>query len=216
MMQHFGIDRLIDYQVEKMDETTKVINPIYREIDNQVRIRNSKLFRKRAEYGALLIEGEIEENTIQEYVHKKAELKEVIDTMDKEIETLKAKRKETNKHISFSDLPSAEQFMDFKKSGKQFIDTIKMIAYRAETALVNILRSNILKKDEARTLVRQIFMTDGDIIPNEKQGILEIKIHNITNPRNNRYVQKLCDILNESEIIYSGTNLCLVYNLVSN
>lgn len=216
MMQHFGIDRLIDYQVEKMDETTKVVNPEYREMDSQVRSKNSKLFRKQAEYGALLIEGEIEKKIIQEYVHKKAALKEVIDTMEKEIETLKAQRKKTKKHISFRELPPAEQFMNLKKKGKQFADTIKMIAYRAETAIVNILRSDILKKDEARTLVRQILMTDGDIIPNEKQGILEIRIHNMTNPRNNRYVQKLCEVLNESEIIYPGTNLRLIYNLVSN
>lgn len=65
----------------------------------------------------------------------------------------------------------AEQFKTLKKSGKQFIDVIKMIAYRAETAMANILRDGMLKKDEARTLVRQIFMTDADIEPDEKNGV---------------------------------------------
>ena len=32
-----------------------------------------------------------------------------------------------------------------------------MIAYRAETAMVNILRDFVSNKDEARSLVRQIF-----------------------------------------------------------
>ncbi|MGA1839377.1 MAG: putative transposase [bacterium] len=91
-----------------------------------------------------------------------------------------------------------------------------MIAYRAETAIVNILRDYILKKDEARALVRQIFLTDADIEPDEEKGILKVKIHNMANFRNNRYVQKLCEVLNESETIFPGTCLRLVYDLVSN
>ena len=136
--------------------------------------------------------------------------------MEKEVEALKIQRKVTDKHISFSELPEAEQFKTLKKSGKQFIDVIKMIAYRAETAMANILRDSMLKKDEARTLVRQIFMTDADIEPDEENGILRVKIHNMTNPRNNRYVQKLCEVLNASETVFPGTNLRLIYNLVSN
>ena len=91
-----------------------------------------------------------------------------------------------------------------------------MIAYRAETAMANILREYIGKKDEARTLIRQIFMTDADIEPDENQQTLKVKLHNMTNPRNNQYVQKLCAILNESEAIFPGTNLRLVYSMVSN
>jgi len=93
---------------------------------------------------------------------------------------------------------------------------IKMIAYRAETAIVNILREYIGKKDEARSLVRQIFQTDADIEPDEQRGILRIKLHNMTNPRNNGYVKKLCNILNQSETTFPGTNLTIVYDMVSN
>lgn len=153
---------------------------------------------------------------LKEYAQKKSHLKEVIETLEKEIEALKAQRKGIKKHIIFSELPEAEQFKNLKKSGKQFIDTIKMIAYRAETAMVNILRDYMSKKDEARALVRQIFMTDADIEPDEEQHLLKVKIHNMTNPRNNQYVKKLCEILNESETVFPGTQLLLVYDLVSN
>ncbi|MGA1839378.1 MAG: putative transposase [bacterium] len=50
MMEHYGIDRLIDYQIETMDETIKVVNPRYREFERQIRSKNAKLSRKRAEY----------------------------------------------------------------------------------------------------------------------------------------------------------------------
>jgi len=36
---------------------------------------------------------------------------------------------------------------------KHFIDTIKMIAYRAETALANLLRETISRSDEVRSLL---------------------------------------------------------------
>jgi hypothetical protein len=215
-MQHYGIDRLIEYGVEKMDETVKVVNPRYKEVESQIRSKNAKLSRRQAEYGALILESEIEQAMVQEYVQKKSELAELIEALQKEIELLKTQRKGIDKHIQFSQLPESEQFKVLKKSGKQFVDTVKMIAYRAETAMVNILREYIGKKDEARTLVRQIFMTDADIEPDEKEGTLKIKLHNMTNPRNNQYVQQLCKILTESETIFPGTNLRLIYDMVSN
>ncbi len=146
-----------------MHETARVVNPRYRELDGQNRSRRAKLSRKKAEYGALIYKGEIEEKRIKQYVQKKSELQEGIETLERKIETLKHKRKETTRHISFAELPETEQFKSLKKSGKQFSDVIKMIAYRAETAMANILRDDMLKKDEARALVRQIFMTDADI-----------------------------------------------------
>lgn len=216
MMKHFGIDRLIDYQVENIDETILLVNPRYRELDSQIRSLNGKLSRKKSEYGDLILKQEIEENEIKDYVQKKSELKEDINSMDYEIEELKSKRKEVGKHIPFSELPAGKKFKELKKSSKQFIDTVKMIAYRAETTLANILRDNIPKKDEARSIVRQIFMTDADIEPDEEKAVLKVSMHNMTNPRNNAYVEKVCEVLNESETTFPGTNLRLIYNLVSN
>jgi len=216
MMEHYGIDRLIDYKVEKMDETVKVVNPRYRELESQIRSKSGRLYRKRAEYGGLILEGEIEDQKVKNYLQKKSELKEQIEGLEKELEVLKTKKRETKKHILFSELAEDDQFQQLKKSGKQFIDTVKMIAYRAETAMVNILRDFVSNKDEARSLVRQIFMTDADIEPDKESGILKIKIHNMTTPRNNRYVKKLCEVLNESETIFPGTNFRLIYDLVSN
>lgn len=216
MMEHYGIDRLIEYNIENMDETIKVINPQYRELESHIRTKNAKLARRCADYGALIIEGEMDEDKIKQYVQKKSELKETIETLKEEIETLKEKRKETDKHILFSELPEDKQFKNLKKSGKQFVDTIKMIAYRSETAMANIMRENGVRSDEARALVRQIYTTDADIEPDKEKGILKVTIHNMTNPQNNKYVQKLCEILNESETLYPGTNLRLMYDLVSN
>ena len=41
MMEHFGIDRLIEYKQEEIDETTKVVNPRYRELESTIRSKNN-------------------------------------------------------------------------------------------------------------------------------------------------------------------------------
>lgn len=216
MMEHYGIDRLIQHGVEKMDETVKLVNPVYRQLDSRVRSSRATLARKTRTYGELIFEAEIDEHTVARYTEKKSVLREEIEALTKDLETLKGERKQTDKHVLYSDLPKSEQFKKLKSRGKQFVDTIKMIAYRAETAMAQIAKEFMLKKDESRAFIRQIFMTDADMQPDHQAGILHIRLHTMTNPRNNVYAEKLCLVLNDSETVFPGTNLRMVYSLVSN
>jgi prepilin-type processing-associated H-X9-DG protein len=215
MREHYGIDRLVDYQIEKMDETVSVVNPLYKEIESDLRTKRSSMARKQAEYAALILHDDIEEKKVKDYAQKKAALKDMIESLERDISALKEKRKKTARHISFAELPEPFQFQTLKKRGKQFMDSIKMIAYRAETSMSSLLRACMLKKDETRTLIRQVFMTDADLEPDQDLKLLKIHIHTLTNPRNNRYVQNLCDVLNDSETVFPGTDLRLFYDLVS-
>jgi len=216
MMKHYGIDQIIDYNIDKMYDTAQVVNPVYRELDAQIRSLNSKLSRKKAQYCDLLLTDEIEEKKVQNFVHKKSKCKEDIDKLEQEISVKKKERKETNKHITFSDLPENHKFDQLKKSSKQFLNTIKMIVYRAETSIVTIIREFSGRKDDVRSIVRQILETDADIEPDYEKGVLKVVLHNMTNPLHNRYVAKLCDILNDSETIFPETNLRLYFDSVSN
>ncbi len=47
----------------------------------------------------------------------------------------------------------------------QFVGTIKMIVYRTETAMTQIVQEIMLKNDKARTFIRQICTTDADMQP---------------------------------------------------
>jgi len=160
MMKHYGIDRLIDYRFEKISDPIKVVNPKYRDLDSQIRSLKSKLSRKKVKYADLIFNEKIEEKKIKAFVHKKSAIKEDIERMQEEISEIEERRKKTGKHISFEELPDDEKFKQKKNSSKQFLDTVKMIAYRAETSIVGILREFMLKRDEARSLACQIFNTD--------------------------------------------------------
>ena len=73
---------------------------------------------------------------------------------------LKAKRKETPCHIKVQELPESERFNKLGSRSKHFIDTIKIVAYRAETALANIVREFLPKPDQARAALCALYAND--------------------------------------------------------
>jgi TolA-binding protein len=106
----------------------------------------------------------LSEDEVQTYERRKGELQEQIQHLDVEIDQLKQQRKQTQHHIPVQSLPEEERVTRLRTERKHFLDTIKMIAYRAETSLVSMLREHLARSDDARTLVRQIFETEADLI----------------------------------------------------
>ncbi len=216
MNQHFGLDRLIEYETEDIDATTTVVNPDYRTVDNKIRSLNGKLSRKKAEFGELILTGEIEPPKVEGYEQNKAQLQQEISFYHSQLDQLKQQRKNIDKHITFSELPKQQQFSKLAEEKKHIMDTIKMIAYRAETAMANILKRKLNRTDDARALLRQIYKTEADIVPDEKNKLLTIRLHGLTNKLSNDIATFLCDKLNETETLYPGTTLRMVFKLVSN
>ena len=68
---------------------------------------------------------------------------------------------------------------------------------------------------EARSLLREIFTTEADLLPDEKEGTLTVSLHHLANASSDRLVQELSQQLNASETIFPGTSLRLIYKLVS-
>jgi len=135
--------------------------------------------------------------------------------LEVELNDLKECRKETPKHVLFSDLPEEDNHKKLGTSGKYFIDTIKMIAYRAETIMVGIVRDVIRRADEARALVSAIYETEADILPDYENKILKVRLHQLANRSTARTVSHLCNELNSTRTVYPGTDLRLVYEIIS-
>lgn len=159
--------------------------------------------------------GEIEPKDMERYQQEKGELQEEIRHFKKEIEKLKEKRKSIKKHIPIAELPEEERFDRLSKQSKYLIDTIKMIAYRAETAMANMLCEKMSHPDEARSLLRAIYNTEADILPDQKTGTLTIRLHQLANQMSSESIRYLCNELNSTETVFPGTNLRLIYKLVS-
>jgi len=217
MMEHFDIDRLIGYQLESFHETAEVVNPAYRKLEGEIKSKAAKRGRRLAEFGKMSIHEGLDSKEIARYETKKADLKEEIDAFDREVTALKEQRKQTSKHVTLADLPESERFGQLAPARKQLMDTVKMIAYRAETAMAIALREeeNLARDDDARPLLREIFTTEADLIPNEEMETLTVQLHHLTNHMSDRATRSLAATLNAYGTLYPGTNLRLVYKLVS-
>lgn len=215
MRQSYNLDGLVDYGTDIVPDATMVVNPAYRTLDGQARKKIGVLNRKIAEFGAVNLEGEIEPCEVEAFTQRKSDLQESIASLQKQIDELKALRKATKRHIPYKELPPEARFDRLSTQSKHFIDIIKMIAYRAETAMAQILRQNMTRHDDARSLLRAIYSTEVDIVPDEQTNTLTIRLHPLANTSSDLAVRHLCAELNTTETLFPGTELRLIYDLVS-
>lgn len=139
---------------------------------------------------------------------------EEIEQLEHELEKVKKQRQETPHHVEWDELAAEDQFQRLAPSRKRLMDTVKLIAYRAETALTRIVREVLARDDDTRSLVRDLFRSEADLSPDTKAGVLTISVHSMANSRSNRAIDHLLGELNAAELTYPCTNLKLVYTLV--
>lgn len=96
-------------------------------------------------FGALNIEDAIEPQAMEVFAQKKAALKDDVETLQAKVTQLKASRKALDRHIAIKDLPEEQRFKQLSTHSKHFVDAIKMVAYRAETAMANFLRETLTR-----------------------------------------------------------------------
>jgi hypothetical protein len=211
--EHYSLDRLADYCTAQITDPIEVVNPAYRTLDGQVRSANGKLSRTMALFGALSIEQTIEPPHVEAFTAKKAALKDQIDTLQSDIARLKDTRKATARHIEVKDLPQDQRFAQLSTHSKHFVDTIKMVSYRAETAMANFLRESLTRADEARTLVRALYTTEADLLPDLQRKTLTVRVHHLAQHRSDQAIAKLCDELNQTQTVFPRTDLRMIFQL---
>jgi hypothetical protein len=214
MMQHFAIDLLNEYGTEEIPETKRpVVNPRWRELDRRKRSVKSRLTHRQARFGALTLHPESDEPALAKWAKHKAELVEEIEQLEHELTGIQDQFKTTPNHLDWKNLPESEKFRRLAPSRKQLVDTVKMIAYRAETALASIVREKLSRTDDARSLLRDLFCSEADLTPELERRVLSVQVHPMSNPRANRAIAHLLEHLNSAEFTYPGTNLQLVYSI---
>ena len=98
------------------------------------------------------------ESELQRFQQRKAQLREEIQARDLEIDKLKTTAQGNPASHSRKGTAEEDRFTRLRTERKHFIDTLKMIAYRAESSMASLLREHMARgKDDARALLRQIF-----------------------------------------------------------
>jgi len=214
MMEHFAIDALSEYRTEEIPETKRpVVNPAWRELDRRSRSAKGKLTQRQARFAALTLKSEADETKAAAWEQQKTDLLEQIEQLEHEVDLLKEQMSGTPKHLNWDEFPEEAKFQRLAPSRKRLTDTVKLVAYRAETAMSGLLREELRREDDSRSLLRDLFRSDADMIPDCVGQVLEVRLHTFANPRFNRAVQHLLDHLNAAESTYPGTEFRLRYSL---
>ncbi len=146
-------------------------------------------------------------------MNKIANLFEEAEQYEVELSTIKAKIKETPKHITWEELEEQDRFYHLLPGRKRLMDTVKMIAYRAETSMAGILKNPTIDMAAARRLLQDLYVTEANIMPNSKDRILTVRVHNASRPAANAALKLLFKELNSAKIYYPGTEMQMKYVL---
>ncbi len=215
MREHYGLDSLIEYGTEPVPDAIQVVNPEWRKLDGKIRSKIGQRHRQAAQFGALALSEDPTNSEVQGFQQRKAQLREDIESLDLQIDQLKQSRKDTPHHIPVKLLPEEDRFTRLRTERKHFVDTIKMIAYRAESSMASLLREHIARTDDARALLRQIFDTEADLTPDLITNTLTVRLHHLTQAAHDQAIEKLLAELNATKTIFPGTHLTLVFKLGS-
>lgn len=207
MMQHFDIDGLIEYGAQSLPGTVRVINPAWRELDAQVR---------KARQAERRLQAKVATSTGQDGIgiQKRAEVVEALQEAQEDLARLRLERKWTSRKVRLDSLPEDQRPTELLPLGKMLCDTVKMIAYRAETAMVALLRRHLKNEDEARALIRDLFVASADIEPDERAKTLTIRVHRMANPAQDKAIASLLEELTQQGFCHPETNAKMIYALV--
>lgn len=214
MKEHFGLDRLVEYGVTPLPDTTVVINPAHRRADREVKVERSKLARLRAQFGAHGMPAQPTPEEAQAFETAGGELRRKIEAQEAVLAACIARRKEVPRRLELKELSEEERFEQLCPESKHFVDTIKMIAYRAESAMAGEVREVLKRSDDARALLRRLYTTPVNLRPDTQAKTLTVEVHRMGSAVQDAAIAHLCEILTETETLFPTTDLRLIYRQV--
>lgn len=213
MRQHFALDALVTYAVEPADPNRTVPNPERKALRKQLAEARAALKALEQTYGhAARQNPEGRRPTMRGFKIAHGALGQQIRAQEDACRQLKAQIAALPERMPVKALVEEGEIVRLAPEAKHLTDTIKMVAYRAETGLVRLLAPHYARtEDEGRALIREMLAASADIIPDLATNRLRVRVHALANPRSNAALAKLCDTLTALEVRYPGTDLTLVY-----
>jgi hypothetical protein len=207
MMEHYDIDGLVQYGGEEIPGACMVVNPAWRLLDRQVKEQAARIQKLHAQLGAESLKNEGSD------IQARAEWLEEAQLLKPQNQALREQRRATARKVRLSTLAESERPKQLVPLKKTLVDTVKMIAYRAETALVAVLRPHLAKEEEARALIRELLVSSADLEPNAQAGSLTVHVHRMASPVHDRVIGAVLDELTRAEFRHPETGARMIYNL---
>ena len=209
MRHEFDLDHMCTYAVEAADPERLVTHPERAQLDKEIKTKREQLDRvvgrrMHLKPGAKL---RVEQRSLDE-----DQVDEWIKAREQEQARLQSNRDTLPKEIALDQILDAAQVVQLERDRKILTDLVKMVAYRAESAMARCL-APIFKRheDEARQLLQSIYQATADLLPDTGAATLTVRFHGLASPRATRALADLCEIANATPVRYPGTRLQLRY-----
>jgi hypothetical protein len=211
----YDFDKMISFGIETIDPDQLVVNPQYRSLTHQLKKVREK--KRRLEARFYPITQQIMDEPIDNLpilTSKQIEYIEGIEKYKQQETQLLQQRKQQPPKIKLSQMPDHKRYNRLKTESKLLMNVIKMIAYRAESAVASIITPYLSRSDdEKRMAIKQIIESNADIEPDYENQTLTITLHSLSAKRFNRAAQHLAELLNQTMTIFPNTNLRMIFKL---
>lgn len=216
MRHEFALDHLCTYAVDPDDPERLVPSPLRKRKAAQLRAVRNKIAELQTEYGQKALDNpERQRPTIRGFKIAHGAVGKQIRALRDEAEGLAQEVRDLPPKVPLRDVTSDKEIVRLEDERKRITDAIKMVAYRAESALAGLLAPLFARhSDEARAFLKAVFRLPADLVPDQDARTLTVRLHGMANPRSTRVLRQLCEINNAAGSRYPGTDLRLTFEVV--
>lgn len=214
MKEEFALDALPEYGAELADPDRMVPNPRRKEVDKELQTARAHQANLEREYGQAAYENrEDRRPTMRGFkIANGRDLGKPLRDARTKVEELEAKRKAIPERIPVRETTRGALPVQLKTESKRFTDTLKLVAYQAETALVRLVRPFYHRCDEeGRTLIAATMRSAAGLTVTDEE--LTVTLAPLSSPHRSRAIHELCRELNRLDVTYPGTTLKLRYSI---
>jgi hypothetical protein len=218
LMQDYDFDRMAAFGTEPVDAEREIVNPEYRKLTHRIKKMREKIQRLEAQFyplAALAMDQDLD--ALPTITKKQAEYRERIDCLHTEEEELRLLRSRIQRRIKVCQMPEQHRYNKLKTESKLLMNVIRMICYRAESSVAQWIAPYLARSDdEKRMVVKQIMQSSADITPDYENKTLTVTLYALSAKRFNVAANELAMLLNETETVFPGTDLTMIFKITAN
>jgi len=210
LREEYALDALVDYEVVAADPTREVPNPKRAALKIEFDQARAEFDRLTAEYGAeAFINPEKSRPTMRGFkVAQRKLAKRIREAFDRMI-ALKEKRSAMPQKVPVEQV-ATEGVLKLSTERKHLTNIFKMVAYQAESDLVNLVAPHYRRvREEGRTLIQSALADTADFEVTENE--LRVRLAPLSSPHRTRVLTALCQELDRTNTFFPGTRLRLRY-----
>jgi hypothetical protein len=209
MGEEFELDALVQYGVETADAQRDVPNPRRKAKERKLMAVRAEIAELERRLGAAVATNEeARRPTVRGFKIANGQTGQALRDARARLERLRSEARALPKRVAALEAADGQPVVRLRTEAKRLVDTIKIAAYQAESALVRLVRPHYSRvDDEGRKLIASAFDLAGDLDVVDSE--LRVTLEPAASPHRTRAIAAICTELNATETCYPGTKLRL-------